>query len=99
MRLEGEATATGECLGERMEVGGVGGSQSWRRGGTFPQRAAVPVHACMLGRARAENTVYNRQTMRDAKRDGGSACTVETFGISQENLLKPQEGTGILVWS
>lgn len=94
MRLEGEATATGECLGERMEDG----EQSWRGGGTFPQRAAVPVHA-WEGRGGEENAVYKRQTMRDAKRDGGGACTVETFGISQENLLKPQEGTGILVWS
>lgn len=36
------------------------------------------VHAWQ-GRAGEENTVYNRQTMRDAKRDGGGACTVETL--------------------
>lgn len=51
------------------------------------------------GRGREETAVYRRLTAPDAKRDGGGVCSSETLGVSQENLLKPQEGTEILVWS
>lgn len=51
------------------------------------------------GPRQRREAVYRLLTMRDAKRDGGGACSGETLGVSQENLLTPQEGTEILVWS
>lgn len=67
----------------------------------LPQRsAAIAEHSARLGGpGREENEVYSRLTMRDAKRDGGGACSTETLVVSRENLLKLQEGTEILVWS
>lgn len=101
MRLEGEATATGECLGERMEVGGDwGGARAGgeversRRGQQYPC-----MRACLGGTGRRREHGLQSPDYAGCQADGGGACTVETFGISQENLLKPQEGTGILVWS
>lgn len=63
VRLEDGATAAGECPGERTE--NEGGSLSWRGGGTRFRRG-VQQYPCTP----EENSVYRRQTMRDAKRDG-----------------------------
>lgn len=99
MRLEGEAIATGECLGERMEDAGEGA----RAGGEVERSRRGQqyscMRACLAGPGRRREHGLQSPDYAGCQAGWGWCVYCRNTGISQENPLKPQEGTGILVWS